>query len=90
MNKRQLKKKVKQAKLNKERGHILSLEERHFIRNYGKCYYTKTEADKFLVNWDEFTTAIKGIADGIREAFADMFQAWADSLRIKEAGEGTE
>ena len=43
MNKRQLKKKVKQAKLNKERGLILSLEDQHFIRNYGKRYYTEKE-----------------------------------------------
>ena len=37
MNKRQIKKRVKRAKINKERGMILSLEDRHYIRNYGKC-----------------------------------------------------
>ena len=44
MNKRQIKKKVKRAKINKECGMILSLEDRHFIRNYGKRYYTQKEA----------------------------------------------
>ena len=44
MNKRQIKKRVKRAKINKERGLILSLEDRHYIRNYGKRYYTEKEA----------------------------------------------
>lgn len=44
MNKRQIKKRVKRAKINKERGMILSLEERHFIRNYGpKCHTKKRD-----------------------------------------------
>ena len=38
MNKRQIKKRVKRAKINKECGMILSLEDRHYIRNYGKRY----------------------------------------------------
>ena len=83
MNKRQIKKRVKRAKLNKERGLILSLEDRHFIRNYGKCYFTQGEAESFLIQWDEITAVVKGIVDGIREGFADMFQEWADSLRRK-------
>lgn len=36
MNKRQIKKRVKRAKINKECGMILSLEDRRYIRNYGK------------------------------------------------------
>ena len=36
MNKRQIKRKVKQAKLNKERGQILSLEERHDHEGNGR------------------------------------------------------
>ena len=43
MNKRQIKKRVKRAKINKERGLVLSLEDRHYIRNYGKRYYTEKE-----------------------------------------------
>jgi hypothetical protein len=81
MNKRQIKKRVKRAKINKERGMILSLEDRHYIRNYGKRYYTKKEAAFLIDNWDELTTAIKGIVDGVSNAFADMFQGWADALR---------
>lgn len=81
MNKRQIKKRVKRAKLNKERGLILSLEDRHYIRNYGKRYYTKTEADKFLINWDELNKSLSSIVDGMRDAFADMFQGWADAFR---------
>ena len=83
MNKRQLKKKVKAAKFKKEQGLILSLEDWHFIRNYGKCYFTQGEAESFLIQWDEITAVVKGIVDGIREGFADMFQEWADSLRRK-------
>jgi hypothetical protein len=81
MNKRQIEKRVKRAKINKERGMILSLEDRHYIRNYGKRYYTKKEAAFLIDNWDELTTAIKGIVDGVSNAFADMFQGWADALR---------
>ena len=83
MNKRQLKKKVKRAKIKKEDGFILSAEEGHFIRNYGKCYYTQREAASFPIQWDEITAVVKGIVDGIRDAFADMFQELADSLRRK-------
>ncbi len=81
MNKRQIKKKVKQAKLKKERGQILSLEERHFIRNYGKRYYTEKELAHVLINWDEFTNNVKRIFDGVMNAFADAFQGWADAFR---------
>ncbi|NLD31392.1 MAG: hypothetical protein GX662_03935 [Trichococcus flocculiformis] len=81
MNKRQLKKKVKQAKLNKERGLILSLEDQHFIRNYGKRYYTEKELAYILINWDEFADSVKRILDGVMNAFADAFQSLADSFR---------
>lgn len=81
MNKRQLKKKVKQAKLNKERGLILSLEDQHFIRNYGKRYYTEKELAYILINWDEFADSVKRIFDGVMNAFADVFQSLADSFR---------
>ena len=86
MNNRQLKKKVKQAKLKKERGLILSLEERHYIRNYGKRYYTNGEVTYVIENWDEFTKTVKEIVQGVSNAIADIFQAWADSLRtnVKE------
>ena len=81
MNKRQIKKRVKRAKINKERGLILNLEERHFIRNYGKRYYTQKEAAYVIENWDEFTTIVKGVVDGVRNALADSFQGFADALR---------
>ena len=81
MNKRQLKKRVKRAKINKECGMILSLEDRHYIRNYGKRYYTQKEAAYVIENWDEFTDVVKGIVDGVRNAMADSFQIFADALR---------
>ena len=74
---------MKAAKFKKEQGLILSLEDWHFIGNYGKCYFTQGEAESFLIQWDEITAVVKGIVDGIREGFADMFQEWADSLRRK-------
>jgi hypothetical protein len=81
MNKRQIKKRVKRAKINRESGMILSLEDRHYIRNYGKRYYTEKEAAYVIENWDEFTTIVKGVVDGVRNAFADVFQSLADSFR---------
>ena len=81
MNKRQLKKKVKQTKLNKERGLILSLEDQHFIRNYGKRYYTEKEMAYVLINWDEIAATVNAIVDGVRNAMADSFQMFADALR---------
>lgn len=81
MNKRQIKKKVKQAKLKKERGQILSLEERHFIRNYGKRYYTEKELAYVLINWDEIKANVRRVCDGLMDAFADLFQSLADSFR---------
>lgn len=81
MNKRQIKKKVKQAKLNKERGLILSLEERHYIRNYGKRYYTEKELAYVLINWDEIKANVRRVCDGLMDAFADLFQSLADSFR---------
>ena len=87
MNKRQLKKRVKRAKINKERGLILSLEDRHYIRNYGKRYHTQKEAAYITGNWDEFTTVVKGVVDGVRNAMADSFQMFADAFRHKEEAE---
>ena len=81
MNKRQLKKRVKRAKINKERGLILSLEDRHYIRNYGKRYYTEKEMAYVLINWDEIAATVNAIVDGVRNAIADSFQMFADALR---------
>ena len=81
MNKRQIKKRVKRAKINKERGLILSLEDRHYIRNYGKRYYTQKEMAYVLINWDEIAATVNAIVDGVRNALADSFQMFADALR---------
>ena len=81
MNKRQLKKRVKRAKINKERDLILSLEERHYIRNYGKRYYTEKEMAYVLINWDEIAATVNAIVDGVRNAMDDSFQMFADALR---------
>ena len=81
MNKRQLKKRVKRAKINKERGLILSLEDRHYMRNYGKRYYTEKEMAYVLINWDEIAATVNAIVDGVRNAMADSFQMFADALR---------
>ena len=81
MNKRQIKKRVKQAKLKKERGLVLSPEEQHFIRNYGKRYYTEKEMAYVLINWDEIAATVNAIVDGVRNAMADSFQMFADALR---------
>ena len=74
MNKRQIKKRVKRAKINKERGLILNLEERHFIRNYGKRYYTGKEMAYVLINWDEIAATVNAIVDGVRNAMADALR----------------
>ena len=81
MNKRQIKKRVKRAKINKERGLILSLEDQHFIRNYGKRYYTEKELAYVLINWDEIKANVRRVCDGLMDAFADLFQSLADSFR---------
>ena len=81
MNKRQIKKRVKQAKLKKERGLVLSLEDRHYIRNYGKRYYTEKEMAYVLINWDEIAATVNAIVDGVRNAMDDSFQMFADALR---------
>ena len=81
MNKRQIKKRVKRAKINKERGMILSLEDRHYIRNYGKRYYTEKEMAYVLINWDEIKANVRRVCDGLMDAFADVFQSLADSFR---------
>ena len=81
MNKRQIKKRVKRAKINKECGMILSLEDRHNIRNYGKRYYTEKEMAYVLINWDEIAATVNAIVDGVRNAMADSFQMFADALR---------
>ena len=81
MNKRQIKKRVKRAKINKESGMIISLEDRHYIRNYGKRYYTEKEMAYVLINWDEIAATVNAIVDGVRNAMADSFQMFADALR---------
>ena len=81
MNKRQIKKRVKRAKINKECGMILSLEDRHYIRNYGKYYYTEKEVAYVLINWDEIAATVNAIVDGVRNAMDDSFQMFADALR---------
>lgn len=81
MNKRQIKKRVKRAKLNKERGLILSLEDQHFIRNYGKRYYTEKELVYVLINWDEIKANVRSVCNGLMDTFADVFQSLADSFR---------
>ena len=81
MNKRQIKKRVKRAKINKECGMILSLEDRHYIRNYGKRYYTEKEMAYVLINWDEIAATVNSIVDSVRNAMADLFQMFADALR---------
>ena len=81
MKKRQIKKRVKRAKINKERGLILSLEDRHYIRNYGKRYYTEKEMAYVLINWDEIAATVNAIVDGVRNAMDDSFQMFADALR---------
>ena len=57
MNKRQIKKRVKQAKLKKRTRSCV------------------------IENWDEFTTIVKGVVDGVRNALADSFQGFADAMR---------
>ena len=81
MNKRQIKKRVKQAKLKKECGLVLNPEDRHYIRNYGKRYYTGKEMAYVLINWDEIAATVNAIVDGVRNAMADSFQMFADALR---------
>ena len=81
MNKRQIKKRVKRAKINKESGMIISLEDRHYIRNYGKRYHTEKEMDYVLINWDEIAATVNAIVDGVRNAPEDSFQMFADALR---------
>ena len=39
------------------------------------------EAAYVIENWDEFTTIVKGVVDGVRNALADSFQGFADALR---------
>lgn len=81
MNRRQIKKRVKQAKLKKERGLVLSPEEQHFIRNYGKRYYTEKEMAYVLINWDEISATVKSMVKGVSNAIADFCQVLADAFR---------
>ena len=81
MNRRQIKKRVKQAKLKKERGLMLSPEEQHFIRNYGKRYYTQTEVAFVIGNWDEITATVRSIVEGVSNVIADFCQGLADAFR---------
>ena len=42
---------------------------------------TPREAAYVIENWDEFTTIVKGVVDGVRNALTDSFQGFADALR---------
>ena len=84
MNKRQIKKRVKRAKINKERGMILSLEERHFIRNYGPKYHTKKEIAGFNNFFVDLPGLVEATVNGIRVGLADYFQNLADAFRPEE------
>ena len=81
MNKRQIKKRVKRAKLKKENGRIMSLEDRHYMRNYGDRYYTQKEVAFVIDDWDEIKANVRKVCDGLMDAFADVFQSLADSFR---------
>ena len=84
MNKRQIKKKVKKAKLNKECGLFLSLEDRHFIRNYGPKYHTKKEIAGFNNFFVDLPGLVEATVNGIRVGLADYFQNLADAFRPGE------
>ena len=84
MNKRQIKKRVKRAKINKERGMILSLEDRHFIRNYGPKYHTKKEIAGFNNFFVDLPGLVEATVNGIRVGLADYFQNLADAFRPEE------
>lgn len=84
MNKRQIKKRVKQAKLKKERGLVLSLEDRHFIRNYGPKYHTKKEIAGFINFFVDLPGLVEAAVNGIRVGLADYFQNLADAFRPEE------
>ena len=71
MNKRQIKKRVKRAKINKECGMILSLEDRHYMRHYGGYYHTKKEVD-------DFNSFFAGMPKIIEEAVALLVSAWIE------------
>ena len=84
MNKRQIKKRAKQAKLNKECGMILSLEERHFIRNYGPKYHTKKEIAGFNNFFVDLPGLVEATVNGIRVGLADYFRNLANAFRPEE------
>lgn len=84
MNKRQIKKIVKKAKLNKECGLFLSLEDRHFIRNYGPKYHTKKEIAGFNNFFVDLPGLVEATVNGIRVGLADYFQNLADAFRPEE------
>ena len=84
MNKRQIKKRVKQAKLKKERGLVLSLEDRHFIRNYGPKYHKKKEIAGFNNFFVDLPGLVEAAVNGIRVGLADYFQNLADAFRPEE------
>lgn len=84
MNKRQIKKRVKRAKLNKECGLFLSLEDRHFIRNYGPKYHTKKEIAGFNNFFVDLPGLVEATVNGIRVGLADYFQNLANAFRPEE------
>ena len=87
MNKRQIKKRVKRAKINKERGMILSLEDRHYIRNYGPKYHTKKEIAGFNNFFVSMPVLVETAVNEIRNGLADFFQSLADALKPEEEKE---
>ena len=84
MNKRQIKKKVKKAKLNKECGLFLSLEDRHFIRNYGPKYHTKKEIAGFNNFFVDLHGLVEATVNEIRVGLADYFRNLANAFRPEE------
>lgn len=87
MNKRQIKKRVKRAKLKKESGRIMSLEDRHYMRHYGGYYHTKKEVDGFNSFFAGMPKIIEAAVNGVRNELADFFQDLSDAFRHKEEAE---
>ena len=87
MNKRQIKKRVKSAKLKKESGRIMSLEDRHYMRHYGGYYHTKKEVDGFNSFFAGMPKIIEAAVMGMRNDLADFFQSLVDALKPEEEKE---
>nr|WP_321303375.1 hypothetical protein [uncultured Trichococcus sp.] len=87
MNKRQIKKRVKRAKLKKENGRIMSLEDKHYMRHYGGYYHTKKEIDGFNNFFVGMPEIFESAVNRVRNELADFFQELADAFRRKEEAE---